>query len=213
MKSRIFRFYILSACGACVLTGILAAGMTGWMLRQEGNMPQVRELPTAWAMGADRHENFITCSGPVDSGLEAVYILDTNTGMLTANVPAKTLDKIQARYGANVSNDLNAWLRNLANPTGKKTPAGAAATGNIPAMPSSPKYVMTTAMHDSTARINNTVPATAALCVTEVNTGIMLVYVIPWSRQAHASGQDVQATLKPLFAYRVIRPQVEETEL
>ena len=211
MKSRVFRFYILSACGACMLTGVFAAAMTGWMLRPEGNTTMSRQLPVAWAMGGDRCDSIITCSGPVEGSLEAVYVLDMNTGMLTANVLAKTLDGIQAKFGANVTNDLGAFLKPRTTSTSKKD-KDAVAPPKID-MPQSPRYVMTTAMHDASGGSGNTRPAQAALCVTEVNTGIMLVYVIPWNRQMHAQNTPAQAPLALRCVNRVITPQVEEQEL
>lgn len=216
MESRLFRFTIFCACGACILTGILSGLMLGWMSGGGGNAvlrDDEARLPVAQAAGIDRSDNVITCTGPVEQGVEAVYILDCNTGMLSANVLSKSLKGFQARYLANVTKDLSGQVKRMGAAASGSKKRDAAATGSMIEMPQIPKYVMTTVMHDFTGRMGNATPAAAAVCVTEINTGLSLVYIIQWNRQAHTTNAPIALPLTPLFADRVFQPQKEEEEL
>jgi len=141
------------------------------------------------AVATDRAENFSMATGFVDDGVEAVYFLDFLTGTLRAAVLSNQSRGFHAHYEANVNVDL-AGVVQLSN-------AGLAQTNaqrrkqNLPPlpeiqMPASPNYLMTTGAIDirrgAAARAQ---PAQAVVYVAETTTGIVLVYIIPWDRNAH----------------------------
>ncbi len=232
MKNRGFQFNAICVCGACVMTGVLASMLTGWALfgqmRTAETAPalEMREIPVARASGCDRAETYVTCAGVVDMGVEAVFVLDSLTGQLFAGVLSKNVgvNAFQAKYQGNVKSDFAAVVTKYNNDLAKiasrttKSRTGNAATSiaaNQQAIqvPQEPKFIMTTGMHDQTGRGSNIMPSVSALYVTEVNTGLMLVYMLPWSKTAHASNKPYVDAAKLMFYERVVTPMVAEQEL
>ncbi|MDO4550860.1 MAG: hypothetical protein Q4C96_06370 [Planctomycetia bacterium] len=214
MKTRTFHFYVFCVCGLCIFTGIMASFMTAWILYgSTNNRPFTENAPSVvYADGCDRLEGFITCAGTIESNVEALYVLDTISGNLSAAVMAKKGSGFQAKYSGNVTSDLQKAIT-LANnvQTSKK---GKSRTNTLRSvqMPSQPKYIMTTAAHDNSERRGNVSYASSALHITEVNTGITLTYVLPWNRTAHASNAPFTQEINCIHADRLIRPMQTEEE-
>ncbi len=133
------------------------------------------------AFATDRVDNIALATGPVDwqEGIEAMYFLDFDTGSLKAAVVSNATKGFQAYYAVNIKADLMA----------------AAQRAGVQ-MPSQPRYMMVTGLVDiRRGGASQKLPARGAIYVAEANTGIVLVYVIPWSPQAHASNQPVADSL------------------
>ena len=94
-------------CACCIGTGLLAGALV-LMLQ-----PQTRQNPllTVRANTSDRADGYLTCTGYVDAGVEAVYVLDSTTGILSAGVLSRIPQSpgFQATYQCNVNADLEKW--------------------------------------------------------------------------------------------------------
>lgn len=231
MKNRGFQFNTAGICAACVLTGVLASMMTGWMFfggrtTEQAAVPATIEIPIARAAGGcDRADTYITTTGMVEMGIEAVYVLDSMTGQLFAGVISKNMSNsaFQAKYQGNVKKDLEAVitkynaLLSAAASSGSKRGGSAvssiAATQKAIQMPQEPKFIMTTGIHDQTGRQGAVMPSVSALYVTEVNTGLMLVYMLPWNKTSHAGNRPFASPVQLMFFDRVVTPMVSEEEL
>lgn len=223
MKNRIFLFCGVCIFAACVLTGVIASVLTGWML-QGKTQPAGRlagEMPVAFAAGCDRAETYTTCTGMMEMGVEAVYVLDSMTGQLFGGVIAKNNVGFQSVYQGNVKNDLNVAItkyntavQKMAGRTSRsKGSATMSAAQQIITVPQEPKFIMTTGMHDRVGRVGNIMPSTSALFITEVNTGLMLVYVLPWSKTHHSTNNPYKENINCIFYERVIIPKTTEIEI
>lgn len=151
------------------------------------------------AMGTDRNDNYAIATGPVDDETEAVYYLDFLTGTLRAAVLSQRSQGFQAIYETNIHADMTnvvgaqnaqiaAWNELAARKGGQMIPLIQA--------PQSPNYLMITGMVDirrgaGTRRR----PARSVLYVAETNTGIVLVYIIPWSSEAHITDMPIRERL------------------
>jgi len=156
------------------------------------------EQPVA-AVSTDRIDTYALATGFVDEGVEAVYYLDYLTGTLYAAVLSNQTRDFQARYQANVARDLQQVIAysnaSLAALNKQRERNG---QPPLPAlqMPQNPRYLITTGQVDirrgASARLQ---PGAAAVYVAETNTGIVLAYVVPWDRSAHAANQPIAAPL------------------
>lgn len=143
------------------------------------------------AVATDSIDNFAMATGLVDDEIEAIYLLDFATGTLRAAVLSNQSRGFQARYEANVNTDLAGVVRlgasGLQAANAQRRKAGLPPLPQME-MPQSPRYLMTTGAIDlrrgSSARVQ---PPQSVLYVAEVNTGIVLTYIIPWDRSAHFS--------------------------
>jgi len=143
------------------------------------------------AVSTDSTENFAIATGYVDDGVEAVYFLDFLTGTLRAAVLSNQSRGFQARFEANINADLTGVVQlgaaGMAAANAQRRKAG---LPPLPQMeiPQSPRYLMTTGVIDiRRGAAARQIPAQAVLYVAEVNTGIVLTYIIPWDRHAHNS--------------------------
>ncbi|MFH1921902.1 MAG: hypothetical protein ABIP48_18710 [Planctomycetota bacterium] len=141
------------------------------------------------AVSTDSTEHFAIATGFVDDGVEAVYFLDFLTGTLRAAVLSNQSRGFQARYEANINADLAGIVQlgasGMAAANAQRRKAG---LPPLPQMeiPQSPRYLITTGVIDiRRGAAARQIPAQAVLYVAEVNTGIVLTYIIPWDRQAH----------------------------
>ncbi len=132
------------------------------------------------AVATDRAQTFAMATGPVDDEFEAVYFLDFLTGDLNAVVLGRQGNAFTAFY----------FYKNLVNDLGVD-PA------------KNPSYMMVTGtaiLRRGTGRLR---PSAAAVYVAEVTTGKVAAYAIPWSKNAHASGQIIgPAPMMPLAVTR-----------
>ena len=132
------------------------------------------------AVATDRAETFAVATGFVDDGVEAVYFLDFLTGDLNAVVLGRQGNAFTAFY----------FYKNLVNDLGVDPSKN-------------PKYMMVTGMANLRRGTGRLRPSLAAVYVAEVTSGKVAAYAIPWSKNAHASGQIIgPAPLMPLAATR-----------
>jgi hypothetical protein len=146
------------------------------------------------AVATDRSENIIMATGYVDDMIEAVFFLDSLTGMLTAAVPSirATGMPYQAVWRANVGADMMTAIRmaNSAGGGGKNAAPRAAIE-----VPKTPRFVMTTGQLDirqGSARLR---PGRCVVYVVEANTGLIMTYALQWSLQAHSANQRIELPL------------------
>jgi hypothetical protein len=143
------------------------------------------------ATATDRSENVVMATGYVDDNIEAVFFLDSLTGMLTAAVPSirATGMPYQAVWRANVGADMMTAVR-MAN----SATAGAKGGAARPAIevPKTPRFVMTTGQLDIRQRSARLRPARCVVYVTEANTGLIMTYALQWSLQAHSANQRIE---------------------
>ncbi|MDO4569004.1 MAG: hypothetical protein Q4D38_01305 [Planctomycetia bacterium] len=198
----------------CVATGVVSS-----LFVSNYRSSEAQNFPAALlANTSDRLDGYLTCTGYVDAGVEAVYVLDSTTGMLSVGVLSKhpAARGFQARYQGNVLMDLEKAITVLnRQATGGKKSSSRSKRGvtDIPqvalAMPAEPKYIMSVGSHDITST-GNTRFGASALYVTEVNTGLMFVYILPWNPTAHSSNSPVAMPISYYTIERFLVPMVVE---
>lgn len=208
MKS--FRYVFLGLC--CVATGVLSA----WVVTERE--PEAPLQCVARAATSDRVDGYLTCTGFVDSGIEAVYVLDSTTGMLSVGVLSRNGRAFQARYSGNVVVDLEraiTAINKTAADASPKRPSSRRKKGDIEipqgaiAIPTEPKFIMACGTHDMISS-GTLRPSASALYVTEVNTGLIMVYVLPWNATAHSSGTPFASPITYYAVDRFLIPMVTE---
>jgi hypothetical protein len=151
---------------AWLVMGILVGLVVG------GLLPDV----PVHAVATDKAENITVATGFVEEGIEAFYFLDSLTGTLQAVVPSNQTKTFQARWTANLNADLRAVVATAGKRTGVR-------------LPEAPKYLMVTGMLDLKRGAARAAPGRAVIYITEVNTGVVLCYVVPWSMSQHSANQ------------------------
>jgi hypothetical protein len=143
------------------------------------------------AVATDHVENCAIATGFVDEEVEAIYFLDFLTGTLKAAVLSQRDQAFQARFEANIAVDLAGVITrlNMATAGGRRGATPAAAIQ----MPAQPRYLMVTGLND--VRTGRQRFGLGAVYVAEVNTGILLCYLVPWALEAHSANQPVVAPL------------------
>ncbi|MDO4630362.1 MAG: hypothetical protein Q4C70_14380 [Planctomycetia bacterium] len=212
-------------CVCCVGTGVLSSVVLSHLT--VSRMPAAPQIITAQANTSDRVDGYLTCTGYVDTNLEALYVLDSTTGILSAGVLSKNSKSasFQARYQGNVNLDLEKAITFMskAGNSGSSKRSSSSSSRNkkkrdanselqqqvAMAMPSEPKYIMTCGVHDMPGT-GQTRPGASALYVTEVNTGLTLVYVLPWNASAHSSNVPVSLPITYYTIDRFLVPMVTE---
>lgn len=211
-------------CACCIGTGLLAGAVVLMFQPQTQSNP----LLTVRANTSDRADGYLTCTGYVEGGIEAVYVLDSTTGVLSAGVLSKNpkAPGFQALYQGNVNADLEKVIMIASKMSGsgqkgnrsssstskrnkKKELEGAAANSALMA-PSEPKYIITSGTHDIMNQGSGIRPGASALYVTECNTGITLVYVLPWNVAAHSNNTPFSSPITYFTFYRFLSPMVTE---
>lgn len=125
-----------------------------------------------YAVATDRLDTFAMATGPVDSELEALYLLDLLTGDLTAIVLGKQPGIWSGHFQANVAADLGI------NPQRNA------------------KYLMVTGMVPLRRGGGSRQQPSSAMCyVAEITSGRVAAYTIPWSPSMYAAGQLQRAPL------------------
>ena len=151
------------------------------------------------ATATDRVENFAICTGFVDENTEAVFYLDYLTGNLNAAVLSRRSSAFQSKFQTNVHQDLQKVINfNAAN------------TGTAVQMPQSPNYLMVTGTANLTTQgrmyYGNTI-----VYVAETNTGIVMAYAVPWSRENFSADKPFTAPLElragEQFSAAMLRPE------
>lgn len=119
-----------------------------------------------YAVATDRIDSFAMATGPVDSELEALYLLDLLTGDLTALVLGKQPGIWSGQFHANVAADLGIDPQRNA------------------------KYLMVTGMVPLRRGGGSRQQPSSAMCyVAEITSGRVAAYTIPWSPSMYAAGQ------------------------
>ena len=219
MKHSISIGFVVILMLACIATGVISSVLVASRM----STPAVVFPQTAQAY-SDRAEGYLTCTGSVDSENEAVFVLDQTTGQLSAAVVSQNGNTpgFQSRYQASVLKDLENAVKeggSTAAKTGKKRGNRTSRKDKDAAkaveltMPQEPKFIMTTGKTMFKGFSGKIKPATSALFITEINTGIMLVYVLPWDSTAHAGNQPFTQALQLYFADRFVTPIVMEEAL
>ena len=141
------------------------------------------------ATATDRVENYAIATGFVDDDIEAVYFLDFLTGMLRVAVVSNQTSSFQARYEANINADMASVIQ-FVNAGGNGGRRRGGPTGPVIQPPQTPSYLLVTGVADirrgAAARQQ---PGRSLVYVAETNTGILLAYAIPWSKEMHAANQ------------------------
>ena len=167
------------------------------------------------AVATDRAENYAIATGWVDEGVEAVYFLDFLTGTLRAAVPSNQSRDFRARFEANVLADLQKIIEmqnaNLAAANAQRARSGLPPLPPLQ-VPQNPRFLMVTGNLDiRRGAAARTRPGAALVYVAEVNTGIVLAYVVPWNQSAHAANQPQSGPLElwagDRFGTAVLRTQ------
>ncbi|NLY01280.1 MAG: hypothetical protein GXY83_34755 [Rhodopirellula sp.] len=158
----------------------------------------------------DRVDNYAIATGFVDDDIEAVYFLDFLTGMLRVAVVSNTMPSFQARYEANINADL-ATVVAFINGGGDARNRGATMATQIQ-LPQTPKYLMVTGMADiRRGGATRQQPGRSLVYVAETNTGILLAYAVPWSKEKHSANQPDYGALKlwagDQFSTAIKRPE------
>jgi hypothetical protein len=192
------------------LSGIMVFGVTvGVVVTQWLPATPVRAVAT------DRGENFAIATGWVDEGVEAVYFLDFLTGTLRAAVPSNQTRDFRARFEANVLADLQKVIdiqnAGLAQVNAQRSRAGLPPLPPLQ-LPQNPRFLLVTGNMDiRRGGAARTRPSAALVYVAEVNTGILLAYVVPWNQSAHAANQPQSAPMElwasDRFGTAIIRTQ------
>lgn len=138
------------------------------------------------AAATDREGRLILATGYVAPDLEAVYSLDQTTGRLSAGILSRKGGKFQGMYQGDVNNDLAALLQTK---------------GALAAFPATPKYSLVTGEVDAENRGGaRWKVAKSVVYIAEANTGMVLVYTIPWEQTLHGADQNHSGNLELLAA-------------
>jgi hypothetical protein len=188
--------------GAGLVFGVIGGAVLGGFLAQKlwhdsssesaaGETDAIRDgffkSTALHATASFGHESLIMATGEVDSGLEAIYILDGLTGELNGGVINNNSRKFTIRY------TYSKVLQDLGADTVKN-----------------PKFLMVTGELPLTQG-RGTRMSRCALYIAELNSGYVVAYGAPWDATRYASMQTTSVPLVPLdrFKFRdaIIRPQ------
>lgn len=219
------KFSLISLiCVCCICTGILASALV--LMFQPRTQPN--PLLTVRANTSDRADGYLTCTGLIDVGFEAVYVLDSTTGVLSAGVLGRNpkAPGFQALYQGNVNADLEKVIAIASKAAGSGRRSGrtsssssskrnrreveGALDNNALMAPAEPKYIITCGTHDIMHQGSGIRPSVSALYVTECNTGLTLVYVLPWNSGAHNNNMPFSSPITYYTFYRFLSPMVME---
>jgi hypothetical protein len=149
------------------------------------------------AVATDRAENITIATGMVDSGVEAVFFLDAQSGMLRAGVPSiRQRGGFQAVWEGNLVADLTTVVATV-NATIKAQNAARRAGEQMPEiqLPQNAKFMMITGLLDIRQGPARSRPGQTLVYIAEANTGIILAYALPWNPNAHLANQPFRSPL------------------
>lgn len=148
------------------------------------------------AVATDRSENILLATGLVDDQIEAVFFLDSMTGLLRAAVPSlREMAPYQAMWEANAGADLATAIQ-VAN-TALARAGGKGAPPRPPIQPpQTPRFLMVTGLMDIRQGSARMRPSRSVVYVAEANTGIVMTYVLPWSLQMHSTNQPLRMPMQ-----------------
>jgi hypothetical protein len=149
-----------------------------------------RLLPQTPVFATATHgqDSFAIATGFVDEGLEAVYFLDFLTGELKASIINYRTGKFICRYSyTNIPKDLG--LEQVKNP----------------------RYLMVTGSIDLQRGSGPFRLGRGVVYISELNTGAVAAYAIPWDATTYAQGRPVDGTFVPLDRIKFRDVEVRQT--
>jgi len=112
------------------------------------------------ALATHGNDSMVVATGPIDEGVEGMFILDAITGDLTCQVLNPRTGTLAGLYRRNVSSDLG-------TEQGK-----------------TPKYLMVMGAIELRQSISNVKPANSIVYVADANSGRYVAYLLPWNKAA-----------------------------
>ena len=132
------------------------------------------------AISTDRAGSVIICTARCDAAVEAMFFFDTSTGVLEGFAACRYMDmQPQSRWLTNVSEDMLAAAIQLGVE-----------------IPHNPKFTMVSGAINAYATRGNVRPSLDTLFVTEVTSGLTIVYTIPWNSTLHSSNTPFSSPLR-----------------
>ena len=188
--------------GSALVIGVIGGAVLGGFLAQRFGTSAGEEIASSdaspllagflkarsvQATASQGQEALVMATGEVDSGIEAVYVLDSLTGELNGGVINNNTRKFTIHYSyKNIVQDLGAGT--------VKNPKFVMVTGELP---------ITQGRGQRMGR--------SALYIAEMNSGFVVAYGVPWSSTQYAGGQSADVPLVPLdrfkFRQAILRPQ------
>jgi hypothetical protein len=151
--------------GAGILLGVvLTAALDVW---------PVWETPLE-AVASSAGDTMAIATGPIDQGVEGLFVLDFITSELTCQVLHPRTGQLGGAYRRNVAADLGVEQ-------GKR-----------------PKYLMVTGFLQVKQNIGNVKPAESIVYVADVNSGKYVAYILPWNKSAASNYQAQAAQMIPV---------------
>ncbi len=164
------------------------------------------------ASATDRSENIVMATGFIDDTIEAVFFLDSLTGVLRAAVPSQLrMQDYQSMWQANVGADMLTAIQMVNTAAAKMSGGKGGAARPAIQPPQTPRFVMTTGLMDIRQGSARMRPSRCVVHVAEANTGIVMTYVLPWSVQMHTSNQPLRMPMT-LWAAQQFSTAVIRTE-
>lgn len=162
---------MLSAVAIGTLTAVLLCTVfvAGFLSNQtaETTIQFPADLAGLHATATSSNEKFVMATGPVEAGIEGVFILDTLSGDLQCTAFNSRAGAFNALFRRNILQDLKVGA--------EKRPQFVMVTGLIP--------------------LKGYQGVTCVAYVVESNTGNFAAYAVPWNRRAYASGAAQQQEL------------------
>ena len=144
-----------------LISGLTVGTLLGVTLKQHTQSGW--ELPVTELQATATHggATMVIATGPIDDGIEGLFVLDFITGELQCSVLNPRNGQLGGMYKHNVVTDLGV------------------AEGN-----KQPKYLMVTGIANFRVGGGNVRPAKSVVYVADGNTGRYAAYMLPWNRQA-----------------------------
>ncbi|MBI2477339.1 MAG: hypothetical protein HYV60_01415 [Planctomycetia bacterium] len=141
--------------------GLSFGAILGAAVAVQFSSPRI-QLPTTLLNASATHggTTMAIATGPIQEGVEGVFILDFITGELTCSVLNPRTGVLGGAFKANVVADLGVEQ-------GKQ-----------------PQYLMVTGAANFRTQGGNIAPAESVVYVADANTGRYVAYWLPWNRQA-----------------------------
>jgi hypothetical protein len=124
------------------------------------------------AVASSSGDTMAIATGPIDEGVEGIFVLDFITSELTCQVLNPRFGKVGGLYRCNVAADLGIEQ-------GKQ-----------------PKYLLATGYLEVKQNIGNVKPAHSVVYVADVNTGRYVAYILPWNKMAATNYQPQAAQMQ-----------------
>lgn len=135
--------------------------VVGVMMTSHQDTPQIAFPETILNATASHGSNTMAiATGPIDSGVEGLFVLDFITGELQCSVLNPRTLQLGGLYRHNVVQDLGVEV-------GKQ-----------------PRYLMVTGVANIRSSAGNVRPAESIVYVADSNTGNYAAYMLPWNRSA-----------------------------